>query len=282
MRLLNTMLDEVFRKVIVLMLKSNQKLQNPIQINTLNIGKLIHKPYEESLPNYSHQSTLPVGTCIALGFVKDGYGSIMHISTTKINFTTKEKQFIITGNLKQVMSESITLAMLNAQRLLHNKFPDKYSKEFTEGSYHFHCSQVDIPKDGPSAGCAMVLSLISLMINKPIPSNLSTTGEISAIGEVNRIGGIREKLTACKSNRINRIIVPIANKKDVEILSEEFKEGLTIYYASTVEDVYEVAFNDNEKEIKCGFTQYGSTKKVVTEEILANNELDKLLSTTCK
>jgi ATP-dependent Lon protease len=271
------MLDEVLRKVIVLIQKSNKELQNPIQINTQNIGKLIHKPYEEALPNYSSQKELPVGTCIALGYIKDGHGSIMHISTQKINFTTKEKQFIVTGNLKQVMSESISLAMLNAQRLLHNKFPDKYSKEFTEGSYHFHCSQTDIPKDGPSAGCAMVLSLISLMTNKPLPSNLSTTGEISAIGEVNRIGGIREKLTACKSNKISEIIVPIANKKDVEILSEEFKEGLTIYYASTVEDLYNVAFREPGQEIKCEHTQYKASKNIKKEEIMENNELDRLL-----
>jgi len=88
------------------------------------------------------------------------------------------------------------------------------------------------PKDGPSAGVSLFASLVSCALNKPVASNLAMTGEITTLGEVCAIGGVREKLTACKNYNIGRVVLPLANKKDVTKLPAEFKKGFTIYYVT--------------------------------------------------
>lgn len=86
------------------------------------------------------------------------------------------------------------------------------------------------PKDGPSAGVSLFTALISSALNRPVTPNLAMTGEITTLGEVISIGGVREKLTACKNYNITRVILPISNKKDVKKLPIEFKLGFTVYY----------------------------------------------------
>jgi len=90
------------------------------------------------------------------------------------------------------------------------------------------------PKDGPSAGTSLFTSLVSSAINKPVAANLAMTGEITTLGEVISIGGVREKLTACKNHNITRVILPISNRKNVKKLPDEFKLGFTIYYVSNI------------------------------------------------
>jgi ATP-dependent Lon protease len=79
------------------------------------------------------------------------------------------------------------------------------------------------PKDGPSAGVSLFAALISSATSKAIAPNLAMTGEISTLGEVISIGGVREKLTACKNHNISRVILPISNKRNVLKLPDEFK-----------------------------------------------------------
>ena len=100
------------------------------------------------------------------------------------------------------------------------------------------------PKDGPSAGVSLFTALVSSAIGKPVAANLAMTGEITTLGEVISIGGVREKLTACKNHNITRVILPISNKKHVKKLPEEFKKGFTIYYIHNIKQLYEVAFGD--------------------------------------
>ncbi len=79
------------------------------------------------------------------------------------------------------------------------------------------------PKDGPSAGISLFAALVSIAIDKPIAENLAMTGELTTLGEVITIGGVREKLTACKNHDISRVILPASNKKNVKKLPQEFK-----------------------------------------------------------
>jgi ATP-dependent Lon protease len=71
------------------------------------------------------------------------------------------------------------------------------------------------PKDGPSAGVSLFASLVSAAINRPVAADLAMTGEITTLGEVCAIGGVREKLTACKNHNITRVCLPLSNKKNV-------------------------------------------------------------------
>ena len=102
------------------------------------------------------------------------------------------------------------------------------------------------PKDGPSAGTSLSTALVSSAINKPVAANLAMTGEITTLGEVISIGGVREKLTACKNHNITRVVLPISNRKNVKKLPDEFKKGFTIYYCSNIRQLYSVAFPDEE------------------------------------
>lgn len=94
----------------------------------------------------------------------------------------------------------------------------------------------------------MFAALMSIAINKPIASNLAMTGEISTLGEVISIGGVREKLTACKNHQITRVVLPMNNRKNVKKLPDEFKKGFTIFYVTNIEQLYEICFNTTEHQ----------------------------------
>lgn len=74
------------------------------------------------------------------------------------------------------------------------------------------------------------------------------TGEITTLGEVISIGGVREKLTACKNHQISRVILPLSNKKNVKKLPEEFKKGFTIFYVRNIDQLYNICFNTDQNQ----------------------------------
>ena len=78
------------------------------------------------------------------------------------------------------------------------------------------------------------------------------TGEITTLGEVIAIGGVREKLTACKNHQISRVILPLSNKKNVTKLPDEFKRGFTIFYVRDISQVYKICFDTDEKALNDG------------------------------
>lgn len=104
------------------------------------------------------------------------------------------------------------------------------------------------PKDGPSAGTSLFAALMSIATEKPIGGNLAMTGEITTLGEVISIGGVREKLTACKNHQISRVILPLSNKKNVKKLPEEFKKGFTIFYVRNIDQLYNICFNTDQNQ----------------------------------
>lgn len=116
------------------------------------------------------------------------------------------------------------------------------AKDFDKQNYHLHVPMGATPKDGPSAGISLFAALVSIASNKPVLKNLALTGEITTRGEVISIGGVREKLTACKNHQITRVVLPVSNRKHVQQLPEEFKKGFTIFYVRTTEQVYKVCF----------------------------------------
>ena len=132
--------------------------------------------------------------------------------------------------------EVVKIAVFNY--LTHNKI----AKDFDKDSYHLHVPMGAIPKDGPSAGISLFAALVSIVTNKPILENLAMTGEITTLGEVIAIGGVREKLTACKNHNITRVILPLSNKKHVKKLPDEFKRGFTIFYVKNIDQVYKICF----------------------------------------
>lgn len=139
------------------------------------------------------------------------------------------------------MTESTEVVKIAVFNFLKEK---DIAGDFDKDSYHLHIPMGATPKDGPSAGTSLFSALVSIATNKPVSANLAMTGEISTLGEVITIGGVREKLTACKNHAISRVILPASNKKDVKKLPENFKKGFTIFYVRNIQDLYNVAFEE--------------------------------------
>ena len=118
----------------------------------------------------------------------------------------------------------------------------KLNENFDKEAYHLHVPMGATPKDGPSAGTSLFAALMSIATDKPVASNLAMTGEITTLGEVISIGGVREKLTACKNHQIKRVILPLSNKKNVMKLPDEFKKGFTIFYITNIDQLYQICF----------------------------------------
>ncbi len=148
----------------------------------------------------------------------------------------------ITGNLGKVMKESATIAM---EYIKSNA--DKYglkAEAFDKYNVHIHVPEGATPKDGPSAGIAMLTSLVSLFTQKKVKKSLAMTGEITLRGKVLPVGGIKEKILAAKRARIKEIILCEDNRKDVEEIKEQYLKGLTFHYVSDMSDVIDIAITD--------------------------------------
>jgi len=187
--------------------------------------------------------------------VNDGYGVVLKIQFIKryqpqseqTEEGTEEKKspgtFTSTGRLGEVMSESIEVVKIAVFNMLHEL---GQVKDFERNNYHLHVPMGATPKDGPSAGVSLFTALVSSAIDRPAAANLAMTGEITTLGEVISIGGVREKLTACKNHNITRVVLPISNKKNVKKLPDEFKKGFTIYYVSNIRQLYSIGFPEGD------------------------------------
>ncbi|MES2811843.1 MAG: endopeptidase La [Bacteroidota bacterium] len=144
-----------------------------------------------------------------------------------------------TGNMGTVMKESITIAMeyvkANTERLGINP------EIFTKYNIHVHIPEGATPKDGPSAGIAMLTSLVSLLTQKRVKKNLAMTGEITLRGKVLPVGGIKEKILAAKRAKIKEVILCVENKRDIDEIKSNYIEGLTFHYVSEMSEVLELA-----------------------------------------
>jgi ATP-dependent Lon protease len=145
----------------------------------------------------------------------------------------------ITGNLGTVMKESATIALeyikANAELLgLNSEMLAKYN-------IHLHVPEGATPKDGPSAGIAMLTSLVSVFTQKKIKKSLAMTGEITLRGKVLPVGGIKEKILAAKRANIKEIILCHENKSDIDEIKAEYLTGLTFHYVKEMSEVLAIA-----------------------------------------
>lgn len=148
----------------------------------------------------------------------------------------------LTGNLGTVMKESATLAMeyikSNAEILgINSEFITKYN-------VHVHVPEGATPKDGPSAGIAMLTSLVSSFTQRKVKKNLAMTGEITLRGKVLPVGGIKEKILAAKRAHIKEIILCHENKRDIDEIKPEYMEGLLFHYVKEMSEVLAIAITD--------------------------------------
>ncbi|RQP12376.1 MAG: endopeptidase La [Chryseobacterium sp.] len=146
----------------------------------------------------------------------------------------------MTGNLGTVMKESATIA-LEYIKAKHESLGIS-AEDIENKNIHVHVPEGATPKDGPSAGIAMLTSIVSSFTNKKVKPHLAMTGEITLRGKVLPVGGIKEKLLAAARAGIKEIILSDANRRDVAEIRQDYVAGLKIHYVKTMKEVLELAF----------------------------------------
>jgi len=148
-------------------------------------------------------------------------------------------QLLLTGQLGEVMKESCQAAMTFVKS--HYKdfgLKDIFAKNL---HVHIHVPEGAVPKDGPSAGVAMAVALVSALTKRPFRRDVAMTGEITLRGKVMEIGGVKEKVLAAHRAGIKTVILPKENKKDLEDIPKEVQKDLKFVFISELLEAFKVA-----------------------------------------
>jgi ATP-dependent Lon protease len=190
------------------------------------LGILGPPPFEDEV---AMRTSIP-GVATGLAWTPVG-GDILFIEATA---TPGNGRLILTGQLGEVMKESAQAA-LSIVKNRAASFGIKPSR-FEKTDIHIHVPAGATPKDGPSAGVAMFMALVSLMTDRTIRSDTAMTGEISLRGLVLPVGGIKEKVVAAHRAGITRVMLPARNKKDYDDIPEEVRQQLNFVWLERVDD----------------------------------------------
>lgn len=227
-RELHRQIDSIIRKAII----SNNK-KNKITIDTSDIeGYLGTTKY-----NYNNNDENDK-TGIVNGLAYTPYGGTI----LKVTCTTYPGKGLVTltGTLGDIIKESIYIA-LSYIKANSGLFGIDYDL-FKEADFHFHIEEASSPKDGPSAGIAIVTAILSLLKNKIISNKISMTGEITLRGKILPVGGLKEKLIAASTNGIDTVYLPLGCSKELSDFPNEVKERLNIIFVEDYEDIYKSIF----------------------------------------
>ncbi|MBL0232297.1 MAG: endopeptidase La [Chitinophagaceae bacterium] len=189
-------------------------------------------------PKYSNDIYKTVnmpGVAVGLAWTYVG-GDILFIETS---LSDGKGELKLTGNLGNVMKESASTALTYLQSNAGKYKLD--TKLFEKKNIHIHVPEGAVPKDGPSAGITMMVSIASALTGKKVKPYLAMTGEITLRGQVLPVGGIKEKVLAAKRAGLKEIIVCAQNEKDVEEIDPEFIQGVKFHYVKKMNEVIEIA-----------------------------------------
>ncbi len=153
----------------------------------------------------------------------------------EVNVMPGKGKFELTGHLGDVMKESARAGISYIRSV--SKDYEIAEDYFDKHDIHIHIPEGAVPKDGPSAGITMATAMLSAIINKAVRADVAMTGEITLRGRVLPIGGLKEKILAAKAAKIKLVLVPKQNKKDIEELSDEVLNGITVKFVSSMEEV---------------------------------------------
>ena len=172
-----------------------------------------------------------VGVATGLAWTPSG-GEILKV---EVMLYDGDEGLVLTGHLGDVMKESARAALTYVRSKI--KFPKK--------SVHIHVPEGAVPKDGPSAGVAMVVALFSAVSGKPVKQSIAMTGEITLRGKIIPVGGIREKVMAGARYGVTDIILPEQNRKDLQKIPDGVKEKIRFHFVSHLDEVIKIVFGDS-------------------------------------
>ncbi len=170
------------------------------------------------------------GVAVGLAWTQAG-GDILFVESTRM---PGKGELHLTGSLGDVMRESI-----EAARSWLRSQPERLGIDaeiFDRSDLHVHVPAGAVPKDGPSAGVAMVTSLASLLTDRPARHDVAMTGEITLRGKVLPVGGIKEKVLAAKRAGIRMVVLPERNRRDADEIPKALVEGLDLHYVGTIDE----------------------------------------------
>ncbi|CAJ0578146.1 unnamed protein product, partial [Mesorhabditis spiculigera] len=241
-RNLQKQVEKIFRKAALKI--AERPAEDPagmIEVNADNLEDFVGRPKYISDRLYE---TTPPGVVMGLAWTAMG-GSALYIETVLKKRNVDEKSdkdgsLEVTGNLGDVMKESVRTALTVAKGILSKEKPE--SQFFEKAHIHIHVPEGATPKDGPSAGVTLVSSLLSLALNKPVAQQLAMTGEISLTGKVLPVGGIREKIIAARRVGCTRVFLPAENKRDFADLPDYIRKDLQVQFVQQYEELFEHLF----------------------------------------
>ncbi|MDG1803592.1 endopeptidase La [Flavicella sp.] len=204
----------------------NVKLSDEDIVTILGASKMERDKYENNSV---------AGVVTGLAWTSVG-GDILFIESI---LSKGKGELSITGNLGKVMKESSTIALEYIKANIEEFGIDQ--KVLDDYKIHIHVPEGATPKDGPSAGITMLTSLVSVLTQKKVKSNLAMTGEITLRGKVLPVGGIKEKILAAKRANIKEIILCAENKRDIDEIKESYLKGLKFHYVTEMSDVIKIA-----------------------------------------
>ena len=229
-RQLDKRIAKVIRKIVLKKMRG-EEFSKTVEVENLRdyLGVEMFTP-----ERYEVSDTPGVATGLAWTAVG---GEILFIESS---FTPgKGEKLTITGNLGDVMKESAVIAckVVRARCSNYGVDPEKFETQ----QLHIHVPEGAIPKDGPSAGITMCVSIMSALTGRPVRQRLAMTGEITLRGKVLPVGGRKEKILAAKRAGITDIILCADNQKDIEDIRPIYLEGVQFHYVKTIDEVFSLA-----------------------------------------
>jgi ATP-dependent Lon protease len=222
--------SKICRKVVkMLLLKKSEK---KVIVNSKNLDKFLGvRRYDFGVAEKENQ----IGQVVGLAWTEVG-GDLLTIEAVSM---PGKGGVIRTGTLGDVMKESIEAAR-TVVRSRANRLGIK-NEVFEKSDIHIHVPEGATPKDGPSAGAAMTVAMVSVFTGIPVRADVAMTGEITLRGEVLPIGGLKEKLLAAQRGGIKTVLIPEQNVKDLADIPDNVKNKLEIVPVRWIDKVLEIA-----------------------------------------
>ena len=209
------------------------------EVDVKTVDKLLEGPiFEYNLVDKEDS----VGKAVGLAWTRVGGDTI----NVEAQLMPGDGKLNITGNLGKVMQESCQLAISYLKANYEYFNIDK--KKFKDYDIHVHVPEGAIPGGGPSAGITITTAILSALTDQKINRYFAMTGEITLLGNVLAIGGLKEKTLAAKRMKIRDLILPMENKKDFEKLPKNIKESLNVHYVNNFKELSKIIFIDGDND----------------------------------
>ncbi len=225
-RQLSTICRKAARKVL-------EKPHVPVRITAHNLEQYLGTARYSNIPPVPRTQ---IGTAMGLAVTEMG-GILLPVEVVTM---TGKGEWLITGQLGDVMRESVIAALSYIRSRASDLHIDPAFQETID--LHIHLPENAIPKDGPSAGITIATALISALSGRPVRHNLAMTGEVTLLGNVLGIGGLRDKVLAAQQANMQTVLIPMANKKDLADIPAKVRQQINIIPVEHMDQVIEKAF----------------------------------------